>query len=136
MNLPNTIKLATMGFKPMDIKKFNESQISDEEIIKLAENGYSVKDVDELIASAQKESETVQPEQTAPPEQEPASAPDPQGDPASIDYKEKFEAQEEELKKLKQTISTLQNQLTHKNLGPVSQETPRQKFQEALKGLY
>ena len=54
----------------------------------------------------------------------------------AFDYKEKFEAQEEELKKLKQTISTLQNQLTHKNLGSVSQETPRQKFQEALKGLY
>lgn len=136
MNLPNTIKLATMGFKPQDIKKFNESQISDDEIIKLAENGYSVKDVDELIASAQKEAETVQPEATAPTDQEPDSAPDPQGDPASIDYKEKFEAQEEELKKLKQTISTLQNQLTHKNLGSASQETPRQKFQEALKGLY
>ena len=136
MNLPNTIKLATMGFKPQDIKKFNESQISDDEIIKLAENGYSVKDVDELITSAGKESETVQPETTAPPEQEPASAPDPQGDEASIDYKEKFETTQKKMEEMEKTISALRDQITHKNLGSVNTETPRQQFQKALMGLY
>ena len=136
MNLPNTIKLATMGFKPYDIKRFSESQISDDEIIKLAENGYSVKDVDELIASAQDKTEPVQPEATVPTEQEPAGAQDPQGDGASVDYKEKFEAQAKEMDELKKTVDSLRAQLTHKNLGPATQETPRQKFQEALKGLY
>ena len=136
MNLTNTIKLATMGYKPADIKRFNESKVSDEEIIKLAENGYSVKDVDELIASAQKEAETVQPGATDPTEHEPAGAQDPQSDPASVDYKEKFEALSKEMEESKKQIDSLRAQLTHKNLGPAEVKSPEDSFKEALMSLY
>ena len=136
MNIANTIKLATMGFKPADIKRFNGSSISDDQIIKLAESGYSAKDVDELIALTQEQPESVQPEKTAPTEQEPASAPAPEGDPAGDDYKEKFETQSKELEEKQKTIESLRAQLTHKDLGKAEVEKPEESFKKALMSIY
>ena len=136
MKLTDTIKLATMGYKPADIKRLSESDIPDDQIIKLAESGYSVKDVDELISLTQEQNRVVQPEPTAPTEPEPASAPDPKGEPAAIDYKELFEKQSKELEETKQKLSGLQQDLTHRNLGGAPQERPESQFKKSLMAIY
>ena len=136
MKLTESIKLATMGFKPADIKRFGESEISTDEIIKLAESGYTVKEVNELITLTKEQNSVVQPETTVP-THEPESAPAPEGDHAAIDYKEQFETKSKELEEMKKQISGLQAELIHKDLsGGAQVPTPRQQFQEALKGLY
>ena len=136
MKLTDTIKLATMGYKPADIKRLSESDIPDEQIIKLAENGYSVKDVDELISLTQEQNRVAQPEPTAPTEPEPASAPDPKGEPAAIDYKEQFEKQSKELEEMRQKLSGLQSEITHKNLGGAPAEKPEMQFKKTLMNIY
>ena len=61
MKIADMIKLGVKGFKPSDIKTINESGIDTESIINLAENGYSVTDVSELISLAQTSAESLQP---------------------------------------------------------------------------
>ena len=78
MEFTNMIKLGALGFKPDDIRKIKDSGIKSDEIIELAKNGYTPKDVDELIKLANDEG-ALQSEDGAdekPPESNPATAGD------------------------------------------------------------
>ena len=136
MKLSNTIKLATMGFKPGDISSLSTLDIPEDQIIELAKSGYSVKDINELISlSSEKEAESTEPS-NIPPTSEPGSAEDKKDEEASINYKELFEAKEQEVADLKASVLKLQNTITHKDLGPDESYDPRKEFQEVLRSIY
>lgn len=130
MELLNAIKLGTMGFKPSDIKQFNESGIDSEQVIELAKAGYKAEDVSELIKLASMEPK---PEPPTPP----ATLPDDAGKEAGeTKAQEDIDKLRKELEEEKAKLVTLQKQNAQKNLGPDKTETPRQTFQNALRSLY
>lgn len=135
MKLTEMIKLGSKGFKPSDIKELEQSGVQTDDVINLAENGYSATDIKELITLAGSE-EKVQPGN----EEKDDPGPDPSGHEGAkdeIDYKSEFEKQKAELDKLKQTISTIQLDNSHKNLGSGEpDDDPRKTIQEAFKNLY
>lgn len=135
MELVNLLKLGTMGFKPADIKKINEAGINTDQIIDLAKNGYSTADVNELITLTQDQVDSTQPAEDVKPK-EPEGANNNPGDNASEDYKKELEQKTKELDELKKTVSDLQNKIVSRNVGGGNQVSNREKFQEALKGLY
>ena len=134
MELTKILKLGTMGFKPDDIKKIKASGIETDEIIKLAENGYSVKDVDELITLTQEETESLQPGNEA--DKIEPELPEDEGARGEPDYKEDLEKSRKENEDLKATVKKLQEQNAHRNLGPVETESHEDKFKKALATLY
>ncbi|MBO5956005.1 MAG: hypothetical protein J6Q39_00445 [Bacteroidales bacterium] len=140
MEFTNMIKLGALGFKPDDIRKIKDSGIKSDEIIELAKNGYTPKDVDELIKLANDEG-GLQPENGAdekPPESNPASA----GDETASDDKgtDPKDAEIEELKKKleedEKRIKDIQNKNASQNLGNAQPKSNRELVQEALRNLY
>ena len=134
MKLTDMIKMGMKGFKPSDIKQINESGIPTEEVIKLAENGYSVSEVNELISMADKEPE-VQPGNS---EQNNASGPVPEssgteGEKASEDI---VQEKESEIENLKKQLQAAQLQNTQRNLGPADPQSAEDKVKEIFKQLY
>ncbi len=132
MEITKTIKLGTMGFKPDDIKKIKASGIDTDEIIKLAENGYSVTDVNELITLAQ-EPDVLQPGDSADKKE-----PEPQGNEGekdSINYKEELAKSTKEIEDLKATVKKLQDDNTHKEREKENTKSAEQQFMEALANL-
>ena len=134
MKLTDMIKMGMKGFKPSDIKQINESGIPTEEVIKLAENGYSVSEVNELISMADKEPE-VQPGNS---EQNNASGPVPEssgteGEKTSEDI---VQEKESEIENLKKQLQTAQLQNTQRNLGPADPQSSEDKVKEIFKQLY
>ena len=135
MKIAEMIKLGVKGFKPSDIKQINESGIGTDEIISLAENGYSAKDVNELITLAQ-ESGAVQPGHDEPiAAQEPAQLSGHEGEKTVYDNEE-IKAKDAEIEKLKKTLEAVQNQNSSRNLGPAEQKDPREEIREIFKGIY
>ena len=134
MKLTDMIKMGMKGFKPSDIKQINESGIPTEEVIKLAENGYSVSEVNELISMADKEPE-VQPGNS---EQNNASGPVPEssvteGEKTSEDI---VQEKESEIENLKKQLQAAQLQNTQRNLGPADPQSAEDKVKEIFKQLY
>lgn len=135
MKIADMIKLGVKGFKPADIRQINDSGIDTDSIINLAQNGYSAKDVNELITLA-KESESLQPGNDEPDTQGLAGAQDDKGEPAGDDYKQKAESQEQEIQKLKEQLKAAQSQNAQKNLGSAEPVTPREEVKEAFRQIY
>ena len=134
MKLTDMIKMGMKGFKPSDIKQINESGIPTEEVIKLAENGYSVSEVNELISMADKEPE-VQPgnseqNNTSGPVQESSGT---EGEKTSEDI---VQEKESEIEKLKQQLAMAQQANTQRNLGPADPQNAEDKVKEIFKQLY
>ena len=135
MKLTEMIKLGSRGFKPSDIKELEQAGVQTDDVINLAENGYSAADIKELITLAGSE------EKVQPGNEEHGDDPGPdqssghEGD-DKVDYKAEFEKQKAELDELKQTISTIQLDNSHKNLGSGEPDDPRKTIQEAFKNLY
>ena len=135
MKLTDMIKLGIKGFKPSDIKQINESGMPTDEVIKLAESGYSVSEVNELISLADKEPE-VQPGNN---EQNEPSGPvadssGNEGEEAKND--KKLQEQESEIEKLKQQLAMAQQANTQRNLGPADPQSAEDKVKEIFKQLY
>ena len=140
MEFTNMIRLGALGFKPDDIRKIKDSGIKSDEIIELAKNGYTPKDVEELISLASDEgvlqSEDGEDEKT--PESNPASADDKNvSDDKGTDPKD---AEIEELKKKleedEKRIKDIQNKNASQNLGSTQPKSNRELVQEALRNLY
>lgn len=134
MKLTDMIKMGMKGFKPSDIKQINESGIPTEEVIKLAENGYSVSEVNELISMADKEPE-VQPGNSEPNN---ASGPVPEssgteGEKTSEDI---VQEKDSEIENLKKQLQAAQIQNTQRNLGPADPQSAEDKVKEIFKQLY
>ena len=135
MKLTDMIKLGIKGFKPSDIKQINESGMPTDEVIKLAESGYSVSEVNELISLADKEPE-VQPgnnEQNKP-SGSVADSSGNEGEEAKND--KKLQEQESEIEKLKQQLAMAQQANTQRNLGPADPQSAEDKVKEIFKQLY
>lgn len=135
MKLTDMIKLGIKGFKPAEIKQLNGSGIDTDEIIKLAENGYSVGEINELITLSA-ESEEVQPGNEG--QQDTHGPEENAGDKGAKqdDYIEKINAQEKEIAGLKKTLEAVQNQNASKNLGAAEPKDPRKELQEIFKSIY
>lgn len=135
MKLTDMIKLGIKGFKPSDIKQINESGMPTDEVIKLAESGYSVSEVNELISLADKEPE-VQPGND---EQNNASGPV-QGTALETKVTETGEdivqEKESEIEKLKQQLATAQAANTQRNLSPADPQSAEDQVKEIFKQLY
>ena len=140
MEFTNMIKLGALGFKPDDIRKIKDSGIKSDEIIELAKNGYTPKDVEELITLASDEG-ALQSEDGAdekPPESNPASADDKNAsddkgtDPKDAEIEELKKKLEEEEKRIKD----IQNKNASQNLGGAQPKSNRELVQEALRNLY
>lgn len=136
MELAKTIKLATLGFKPADIKKVSESGINSDDLIKLAENGYSVADVDELITLTQQEPEKTTPENNPDSNTVPDESTVKTSDDASIKYKEELDASAAKIKELESKIKAIQNENAGKALNSTPAKTPREQVQEIFKQIY
>ena len=136
MKLTDMIRLGVKGFKPAEIKQLNGSGIETDEIIKLAENGYSLADINELITLSGDEKK-VQPgnegdkQDAHGPEQNAGHEGDKQDD-----YIEKINSQEKEIAELKKTLQEVQNKNASSNLGPADQKDPRKELQEIFKSIY
>ena len=140
MEFTNMIKLGALGFKPDDIRKIKDSGIKSDEIIELAKNGYTPKDVDELIKLANDEG-ALQSENGAdekPPESNPASADEEKAsddkgtDPKDAEIEELKKKLEEDEKRIKE----IQNKNASQNLGGAQPKSNREMVQEALRNLY
>ena len=134
MKLTDMIKMGMKGFKPSDIKQINESGIPTEEVIKLAENGYSVSEVNELISMADKEPE-VQPGNN---EQNEASGPvqDSSGTEGEKTGEDMMQEKESEIENLKKQLQAAQLKNTQRNLGPADPQSNEDKVKEMFKQLY
>lgn len=140
MEFTNMIRLGALGFKPDDIRKIKDSGIKSDEIIELAKNGYTPKDVEELISLVSDEG-VLQSEDGAdekPPESNPTSADDKNAsDDKGTDPKD---AEIEELKKKleedEKRIKDIQNKNASQNLGSTQPKSNRELVQEALRNLY
>ena len=134
MKLTESLKLATKGFKPADIKQIEGAGINTDDIIKLAESGYSPADVNELITLAQDSSEDVQPKTKA--EEVPEASAGTGDQEAKDDLIKEIESKDEEIKNLKSTIAEIQNKNASQNLGSGETKSNRQRIQEAFSTLY
>lgn len=136
MGLADYIKLGAHGFKPAEIKQFKESGIAMDEVIRLAENGYSVSDINELITLST-ESEQVQPghddaKETPGPEEQSGNEGEKQPD-----YKKEAETAQREAEELKKKLAEAQAKNSVRDLsGGFQQKTAREQVQEAFKTLY
>ena len=136
MKLAEMIKLGMKGFKPSDIKQINESGMSTDEIISLAESGYSITEVNELISMAGND-ESLQPGNEALTDQHgPADPAGNEGDKQTDEYKQQIADQNAELEKLKKTLEAVQNQNSRKNLGSADPEDSEKQLQEIFKNIY
>ena len=134
MKLTDMIKMGMKGFKPSDIKQINESGIPTEEVIKLAENGYSVSEVNELISMADKEPE-IQPGNS---EQNNASGlvPESSGTEGEKTSEDIVQEKDSEIENLKKQLQAAQLQNTQRNLGPADPQSAEDKVKEIFKQLY
>ena len=131
----NTLKLAMKGFKPADIRRINEAGIDHESIIAMSEQGYTVKDVDELIKLASEEPGTTaggNGQENKEPEKPAETKPEPD----TVNYKEENEKLKKELAESQETLKRIQDQNASKDLGGGETEDPNKAVQAAFMGLY
>lgn len=132
MKFAEMIKLGMKGFKPSDIKQINEAGIATDDVIKLAESGYSMTDVNELIALAGTQ-ETVQPGNNEENKQEglPAVSQDTKVN-AGEDTDELLKQKDQQLEEQRKLIEKLQNNNSQKQLA----DTPKKDQQEELRNIF
>lgn len=137
MGLADYIKLGGYGYKLSEIKDLTQKGIDTSEVLRLAENGYSAADVSELITLAGA-GEQVQPGNDGHNDQPgPTDPQENKGAAAESEYKAQIEAQAKEIEELKKKQAEIQMQNSSRNLaGAADLKTPREQFQEALRGLY
>ena len=137
MEILNAIKLGTMGYKPEEIKRIKESGIETKEIIKLAENGYTAADVDELIKLTKDEADVLQPgnEEKNVPDKTPGS------DGADSDFNninnEEMQAKDKEIEDLKKQVANLQEAFSRRDRsGEMNMTSNRDQVREIFKTIY
>lgn len=137
MGLADLIKLGGYGYKLSEIKDLTQKGIETSEVLRLAENGYSAADVSELITLAGT-GEKVQPGNNGQSDQSgPTDPQENKGAAVESEYKAQIEAQAKEIEELKKKQAEIQMQNSSRNLaGAADLKTPREQFQEALRGLY
>lgn len=135
MELTNIIKLGALGFKPDDIRKIKSSGIDSDSIVELAKNGYTVKDVDELIALTKEDADTTADETKHEPTK-PDDDSNAGGDDDKFDYKKELESRDAKIAEMEKQVSDLQNLLAGKKLADTPKDNAREKVQEAFKNLY
>lgn len=136
MKFAEVIKLGIKGFKPSDIKQINEAGIPTEDVLKLAESGYSMTDVNELISLAGTQEE-VQPGNNEENKQSGQTAISQEMKVnASEDTEELLKQKDQQLTEMKKTLEKLQNQNAQKQLAEVSQKDPRKELQDIFKSIY
>lgn len=137
MGLADMIKLGGYGYKLSEIKELKEKGIETNEILRLAENGYSAADVSELITLAGA-GEQVQPGNKGLKDSSgPVNPPENEGAAAESEYKAQLEAQAKELEDLKKKLTISQQQNSQKNLGTSGDiKTPRELVQQAFREIY
>lgn len=131
----NTLKLAMKGFKPADIRRINEAGIDHESIIAMSEQGYTVKDVDELIKLASEEPGTTAGGDVQD-NKEPEKPGETKPEPDVVNYKEENEKLKKELAESQETLKRIQDQNASKDLGGGQTEDPNKAVQAAFMGLY
>ena len=131
----NTLKLAMKGFKPADIRRINEAGIDHESIIAMSEQGYTVKDVDELIKLASEEPGTTA-GGNGQDNKEPEKPAETKPEPDTVNYKEELEKLKKELAESQETLKRIQDQNASKDLGGGEPEDPNKAVQAAFMGLY
>ena len=137
MDLLNAIKLGSMGYKPNEIKKIKESGIDSKEIIKLAENGYTAADVDELIKlTSDDKADALQPgnEENKVPDKTPGT----DGDKSEFNInKEEMQAKDKEIEDLKKQVANLQEAFSRKDRsGEMDHQTNRDQVREIFRTIY
>lgn len=137
MKLTDTIKLATKGFKPADIRRFDENGLDSETILALSGAGYSVNDVDELITMASEGQKTEEPKKE-PDSKMPDNELGHSGaeTPDDVDYKAKFEEVQKKLEETNNMVKKLQDLNASKNLQNEPAKSPREMVDDALRNLY
>lgn len=136
MKFTEMIKLGIKGFKPSDIKQINEAGIQTEDIIKLAENGYSMTDVNELITLAGTQ-ETVQPGNSE--ENNQAGLLEVSQETkvnAGEDIAELLKQKDQQLEEMKKTLEKIQNQNSQKQLAEVQQKDPQEELKNIFRSIY
>ena len=136
MEILNAIKLGTMGYKPEEIKRIKESGIETKEIIKLAENGYTAADVDELIKLTKDDADVLQPghEENNVPDKTPGD------DGADSDFNinnEEMQAKDKEIEDLKKQVANLQEAFSRRDRsGEMNITSNRDQVREIFKTIY
>lgn len=128
MGITDYIKLGMLGIKPAEIKELKEKELTMEQIVGLAEKGYTPAD---MAALAELASET--------PEDHPTPEPDKKTGEPDDKPKQPEDKKEEnqELLKAQQLILKLQNQLAGKDLsGGKPEKTNREKVQDIFRNIY
>lgn len=128
----DTLKLATMGYKPDKIKELSDSGIDSKTIIELSKNGYSAEDMSELIKLKPTETDTVQPDKT---ETETNKSSE-EGEKDNFDYKKEIAERDKTIEELKKTVEKIQLDNSHKDSSGADGPTPAEKTREALRNLY
>ena len=138
MKLTDTIKLATKGYKPADIKRLSESGLDTDTILQLSGAGYSVNDVDELIKIASDEpGQGAAANNTEDVKNEPEnSSGNADEKPDDMDYKQMFEESQKMLKESQDLVSKLQEMNASKNLSGDKIKTPKELVDDAIRNLY
>lgn len=136
MKFAEMIKLGMKGFKPSDIKQINEAGIPTDDVIKLAENGYSMTDVNELIALAGTQ-ESVQPGNSEENNQTGLSevSQDTKVN-AGEDTAELLKQKDQQLEEMKKTLEKIQNQNSQKQLAEVQKDDPQEELKNIFRSIY
>lgn len=134
MNIAEMIKLGMKGIKPSEIKELKESGMTAEDCIKLAENGYSVADMKELVSLAG-DDKTVQPgdEDQKEPVGPQVNESGHEGDEGNED---KLKEKDAELEKLKTELAAAQEKNSRRNLGTEGEKDPREELKEIFRNIY
>lgn len=135
MDILKVIKLGTHGFKPADIKAINESGIDTDDVIKLAESGYSVNDVNELITLTKEENtESIRRDDVA---VVPDNTDSIAREESKVDYTKELAEKNAEIEKLTKQVSMLQNANANRDRsGQLNIKSPRESLQEAIANIY
>lgn len=131
----NTLKLAMKGFKPADIRRITEAGIDSDTIITLSDQGYSVKDVDELITLASEEPKTTA-GGNGQENNEPGKPDDTTPEQDEVNYKEENEKLKKALADAQETVKKIQDKNASQNLGSDQPADPNKAVQDAFMGLY
>lgn len=134
MGLIENVKVAMLGFKPDEIKTFAAAGVSTNEIIELSKNGYSAKDIADLI-DISKDIGELQPGNDGNDNPSDASQ-GTDGEKDNSDYIKQLKDKETEIDKLKADIEKLQKSNAQHNLGYSNEPNNREKVQNIFRNLY
>ena len=136
MGLADYIKLGSYGFKPSEIRSFKEKGIPSDQVIRLAENGYSVADVNELITLAGNDGSLQPGNEEHDNPAGPQNSPENEGAKAESDYKKQLEEMTRKNDELEKKLAAAQQANSSRNPGPAEVKTARETMQEAFRALY